>query len=327
VTNPSDLQTPKYPVRLVAVRTGLSPHVLRAWERRYNAVTPIRTDGGQRLYSDLDVQRLLHLQRLTDRGHAIGRIAALPLDELVRLDEGAGERIPTPSASGSDERGPDLPSQATGEIITTAVTTALEATRRLDTVELMAVLERAAVTLGVPVFIDQVVAPALAHIGHGWTDRSVSVAQEHMATAVFRRVLGWLLRVYEARSDAPRIVVATPPGHGHELGALMAAASAAAEGWGVIYLGPDLPVADLVGAAAQAGARAVAISAVYQPRGGDLLAALREAHAALPDSIPLLAGGSAALAIRAEIRAAGVHVVESLPDFRTLLHRLAEPPA
>jgi DNA-binding transcriptional MerR regulator/methylmalonyl-CoA mutase cobalamin-binding subunit len=319
VTNPDDLQTPKYPVRLVAVRTGLSPHVLRAWERRYRAVTPTRTDGGQRLYSDLDVQRLLHLQRLTDRGHAIGRIAALPLDELARLDEEAAERLPVPGLTRSDDGGSDLPGQA--------VTNALAATRRLDAVELMAVLERAAVSLGVPVFIDQVVAPALAHIGHGWSERSVSVAQEHMATAVFRRVLGWLLRVYEARSDAPRIVVATPPGHGHELGALMAAASAAAEGWGVTYLGPDLPVMDLVGAAAQAGARVVAISAVYQPSGADLLGALRETRASLPEGIPLLAGGPAALAIGAEARAAGVYVVESLADFRTLLPRLAETPA
>ena len=319
MTSPDDLQTPKYPVRLVAVRTGLSPHVLRAWERRYQAVTPTRTDGGQRLYSDLDVQRLLHLQRLTDRGHAIGRIASLPLDELARLDEEAAERLTVPGMSRSDDGGPDLPGHA--------VTTALEATRRLDAVELMAVLERAAVTLGVPVFIDQVVAPALAHIGHGWSERSVSVAQEHMATAVFRRVLGWLLRVYEARSDAPRIVVATPPGQGHELGALMAAASAAAEGWGVTYLGPDLPVMDLVGAAAQAGARAVAISAVYQPSGADLLGDLREMRAALPEGIPLLAGGPAALAIGAEARAAGVYVVQSLADFRALLPRLAETPA
>ena len=327
MTNPSDLETPRYPVRLVAVRTGLSPHVLRAWERRYSAVTPTRTEGGQRLYSDLDVQRLLHLQRLTDRGHAIGRIAALPLDELARLDKAAAERSPARGPSRSDDGVVDLPEQARGEIIAAAVTAALEATRRLDTVELMVVLERAAVTLGVPVFIDQIVAPSLTSIGHGWRERTMSVAQEHMATTVFRRVLGWLLRVYEATSDAPRIVVATPPGHGHELGALMAAASAAAEGWGVTYLGPDLPVVDLVAAAAQAGARAVALSAVYQPSGADLLGALRETRAALPEGIPLIAGGTAALAVRAEARAAGVYVVESLADFRALLPRLAEAPA
>ena len=88
-----------------------------------------------------------------------------------------------------------------------------------------------------------------------------------MATAVFRRVLGWLFRVYEVRGAAPRLVVATPPSQVHELGALMVAISAAAEGWAVTYLGPDLPVADLVSAVGQTGARAVAVSAVYVPEG------------------------------------------------------------
>jgi hypothetical protein len=84
---------------------------------------------------------------------------------------------------------------------------------------------------------------------------------------------------------------------------------------------------DLVGTAAQAGARAVAVSAVYQPSGGDLLRALRETRAALPEGIPLLAGGSAALAIRDGAQAAGVRVVDSLAEFRALLSHLAEAPA
>ena len=126
-----------------------------------------------------------------------------------------------------------------------------------------------------------------------------------MATAVFRRVLGWLLRVYEVSGPAPRLVVATPPGQVHEMGALMAAASAAAKGWGVTYLGPDLPVADLLSAVGQAGARAVAISVVYIPDDGDLLGGAARARAGLPERIPLLLGGAAAPEIRAEAEAAG----------------------
>jgi methanogenic corrinoid protein MtbC1 len=301
--------------------------VLRAWERRYGVVTPTRTEGGQRLYSDLDIGRLLRLRRLTDRGHAIRRLASLPLEELARLDEESAERdAPAPRAAnrGTAE---ELSERAMADSAATAIAAALQATRRLDAVELQAVLERAAVTLGVPDFIDEVVSPALVHIGHGWSERSVSIAQEHMATAVFRRVLGWLLRVYEVSNGAPRIVVATPPGHGHELGALMAAASAAAEGWSVTYLGPDLPVADLVSAVGQARARAVAISAVYQPDSADLLRTLREIRAGLPESVALLAGGTAALEIRDEAQAAGVHVIRSLAEFRALLPRLDEEPA
>src|SRR5574338_1415492 len=89
--------TARYPVRLVATRAGLSPHLLRAWERRYGVVTPGRSEGGQRLYSELDIERLGRLRRLVERGHAIGRIASLPLEELARLE--------TESATGAPEVG------------------------------------------------------------------------------------------------------------------------------------------------------------------------------------------------------------------------------
>ncbi len=307
VADPIPSPSPRYPVRLVSLRTGLSPHVLRAWERRYQVVSPTRTDGGQRLYSDLDVERLLRLRRLTDQGHGIGRIAQLPLPELVRLEAEA----PTDT--------PPLAGTAAAE----AVSASLEATRRLNDTELQAILERAAITLGASLFIDQVLGPLLERIGEGWSQRTVSVAQEHLASAVIRRVLGWLMRLYEVRTGAPRVVVATPPHYTHELGALMAAASAAAEGWAVTYLGPDLPVADLVNAAGQSGARAVAISAVAQPEGADLLEVLRDTRARLPAAVTLLVGGAGALEIRAEAEAAGARVVESLAEFRALLLRLA----
>ena len=327
MTKAEEFQTPRYPVRLVAVRTGLTPHLLRAWERRYGVVTPTRTEGGQRLYSDLDVERLRVLRRLTDRGHAIRRLAALPINDLTRLEAAsrADEQLRAAElglTSSNEESDGQAERPARAGSVGDALAAAMQATRRLDAAELLVVLERAAVTLGAPTFLDEVAAPLLARVGHGWAEGSVSVAQEHMATAVFRRVLGWLLRVYEATGTAPRLVVATPPGHIHELGALMVAASAAAEGWRVTYLGPDLPVPDLVSAVAQTGASAVAVSAVYEPDGAELLDTLREMRAALPARVSLLVGGGAMPAIAAEAEAAGARVITSLPDFRAMLRRL-----
>ena len=323
MTEPFEFPTPRYPVRLVAVRTGLTPHVLRAWERRYGVVSPARTEGGQRLYSELDIERLLLLRRLTDRGHAIGRIASLPIAVLAKLDQETGPVEEGPASSDGDGSRADQAEQPRARSVGESIAAALRATRRLDAVELHAVLEQAAATLGVPLFIDEVVAPALVRVGHGWAEGSVSVAQEHMATAVFRRVLGWLFRVYEVRGTAPRLVVATPPSQVHEFGALMVATSAAAEGWAVTYLGPDLPVADLVSAVGQTDARAVAVSAVYVPEGADLLATLRAMRAALPERVPLLVGGAATSGIAAEAEAAGARVIASLPELRAMLRRLA----
>ena len=123
---------------------------------------------------------------------------------------------------------------------------------------------------------------------------SISVAQEHLATAVFKRVLGWLLGVYQVKGPAPRLVVATPPGEMHEMGALIVAVTAAAEGWYVTYLGPDLPVADLIDAARQSDARAVAISAVHVSDRTALGQSIRMTRGRLPRGIPLLLGGAAA---------------------------------
>jgi DNA-binding transcriptional MerR regulator/methylmalonyl-CoA mutase cobalamin-binding subunit len=304
-------------VRLVASRTGLSAHVLRAWERRYGVVSPTRSEGGQRLYSDLDIERLLRLRRLAERGHSIGRIAGLELPELVELEKATPEVSPTPALANGDG------APAASESAAHVVAAALLAIRRLDAGELQALLERSAITLGVPVLLDRVLTPLLERVGHGWSEGWLSVAQEHLASAVIRRVLGWLLRLYEASGAAPRLVVATPSHHAHELGALMVAASAAAEGWSVTYLGPDLPVAELLAAAEQTGARVVAISAVHEPQAGDLLGSVRETRARLPREVALVVGGAAALERRAEIEAAGGRVIESLTEFRALLPRLA----
>jgi len=316
-------QAPRYPVRLVAARTGLTAHVLRAWERRYGVVSPERTEGGQRLYSDLDIERLRLLRRLTDRGHAIGRIGSLPLAELARLDEEAGADVDAAASSGAGGSGRDAADDTRTSSASDAIAAVLRAARRLNAVELQAVLERTALTLGLLAFLDEVVAPALKRIGDGWADGSVSIAQEHMATAVFRRVLGRLLQAYEVTGSAPRLVVATPPGQVHEMGALMVAASAAAEGWGVVYLGPDLPVADLIGAVGQTDARAVAISAVCLQEGADLLATLGEIRTGLPERVPLLVGGAATLEIAVEATDAGALVIESLAQLRAMLRRLA----
>jgi len=311
------LTAPRYPVRLVALRTGLTPHVLRAWERRYQVVAPTRSDGGQRLYSDLDIERLRRLRRLTERGHAIGRIAGLSLDELRRLDE---QPHAIPGEPAADE-------STLAEAARVAVERAVRAARRFDAPDLQAVLERAAVTLGVPVFLESVVTPVVERIGHGWAEGSVTVAQEHMATAVLRRVLGWLLGVFEVPGATRRLVVATPPHQLHELGALLVGVSAAAEGWRVTYLGPDMPADDLVSAVEQTGAQAVALSIVYVSDDTEVAAAIRDIRAGLPASVALIIGGAASNRIGRQAEAAGALVVDTLPEFRALLRRLSQADA
>jgi DNA-binding transcriptional MerR regulator/methylmalonyl-CoA mutase cobalamin-binding subunit len=293
------------------MRTGLTPHLLRAWERRYGVVSPSRSAGGQRLYSDLDIQRLKLLRRLTERGHSIGRLAGVPLADLQRTAR--EEDLPTVREARELKEG--------SEEFTSV---ALSAVRRLEGGELQAVLEKAAVTLGVPGFLDQVASTALQKIGQGWADGTVSIAQEHLASAVFRRVFGWILEVYEVRNGAPRLVVATPPRHVHELGAMLAADAAAAEGWDVTYLGADLPVADIVASARQVGANAVALSVIYPKVDAGLISDLDQLRGGLDRHAPLLLGGAAAVEDRDRLTSLGALIVGSLPEFRSTLLRYRE---
>jgi len=298
----------RHPVRLVAARTGLTPHVLRAWERRHHVVDPARSEGGQRLYSDLDIVRLRLLHRLTESGHPISRIAALPLAELERMfREEAQVDSPGEIARGSAPEFRDA---------------VLRAVRRLDAGDLHSVLERAVVTLGVPAFLDTVAGPSLQAVGHGWREGSLTIAQEHLATAVFRRVLGWIMATYEVHAAAPRVVVATPPRQLHELGAMLVAAAAAAEGWGVTYLGADLPAADILAAAHQVGARVVALSLVYPADDPELPGELERIRRELPPGVVLIVGG-AGVPARERVEGAGARVVDSLGDLRLVLRGLA----
>jgi methanogenic corrinoid protein MtbC1 len=276
-------------------------------------VTPVRSEGGQRLYSDQDIERLRLLRHLTGRGHGIGHLAKLPLEELERISReevGVGEKSQA-DASASD-RAKEFRSAA------------FRAAQCLAAGELQGVLERAAVSLGVPAFLDQVAGPSIREIGHGWQEGTISVGQEHLATAVFRRVLGWIIETFEVNEAAARLIVATPPRQVHELGALLAAAAAATEGWEVIYLGADLPVADLLGAAKQMGARAVALSVVHPTNDPRLIEDLEQIRRELDSGVQLFLGGSAVTQQPDRFSATGARVLDSLEEFRSELKLLQE---
>ena len=97
--------TPRHPIRVVAQRTGLTPATLRAWERRYDVVSPGRSEGGQRLYSDRDVARLALLRELTAVGRSISMVAALPdNDAIALLEEDRATRVASPPLDPASSR-------------------------------------------------------------------------------------------------------------------------------------------------------------------------------------------------------------------------------
>jgi len=310
MASPPDHHAPRHPIQVVARRTGLSQDVLRAWERRFGLVAPGRSESGRRLYSDADVERLRLLQRVTREGWSIGRIANLPNDELHALLDDRPAAAPAP-----EERAP-----APVDVFLSA---ALEAVSRYDATALDSHLWRAVVSLAPADFFDRVLTPLLAEIGERWRRGQLQPAGEHIATAVIRRILGRIGDAMETQTGVLRIVVGTPAGQMHDLGALLVAASAAAEGWTVTYVGPDLPAAELAATARRSGARCVALSIVHPGDDSRLPGELAELREALPREIDIVVGGLAAGAYDRAIRAAGATLLPTLADFRTWLRRQA----
>ncbi|HET7460599.1 MAG TPA: MerR family transcriptional regulator [Longimicrobium sp.] len=309
-------QEPRHPIRVVSERTGLSPDVLRAWEKRYGAVAPPRREGaGQRLYSDADVARLRLLRRVTGAGRSIGQVAALGDDDLARLareDEAQRAAAPAHAVTAGE-----------GNAAAAYLQRALAAVSELDGGTLETVLRRALVVLGADAFIDDVAVPFLRRVGDAWEARTLSVAHEHLSSAVMRRVLAIVSDAGAASAAAHTIVVATPAGQVHELGAMLAAASATAAGWRVVYLGADLPAADIAATAAETGASAVAVSALLPNDAAALAGELRALRRELPPAVELIAGGEGARATAGVLVEAGVRFLPDFAEFRRTLVRLA----
>ena len=228
------MKTPSvtYPIRAVSLMTGVSIDTLRAWERRYNAVTPVR-DGRGRIYSDADVRRIKRLRDAVAAGHAIGRVAAMSDEQLTRMALAGA-----PAVVAAARRAPRAAVVDTASII--------EALERFDAATVETELARAAALLRPPELLRDVLVPVLTEVGERWHSGRGRIAHEHLLSASVRNVLGSLLRVHQKAGIPETLLFATPAGERHEFGTLGAAMMAASGGLGAIYLGPDLPSDDIV---------------------------------------------------------------------------------
>jgi len=310
-------------MRVVTRRTGLSADLLRAWERRHAVVKPSRSENGHRLYSDLDIERLRLLYRVTVGGRGIGQVAVLPteaLAALARQDESA-ESSAKPHLARKQERVQSAalaPSQSAVDCLDECLRTI----ERLDATALAAALRRAAISLHGAEFLDSLVVPLLERVGTGWHQGTLPPVHGHFARAVLRRTLDNAVADANSPSAKARVVVATPVGELHEFDALLAALSAAVEGWRVTYLGTNLPAEHIAKAAGLTKARAVAVSVEYRaidPALGDEFRRLRRA---LPKRVALVVVGSASSSYSAALDKIGVIRPVDLADFRSHLRTL-----
>lgn len=288
-----------FPVKAAAELSGLSPETLRAWERRHAAVVPHRDAQGRRLYDGTMVERLTRLHRLTDRGHPIRDLAALDdaaLDDLLEESRHAGY--------GGVEMLPERMLDAVADY-------------RVDAFDRD--LSVAIATLPVPVLVARVVMPLLREVGLRWADGRLAIAQERLVSSLLRARLLSVLNQHPRETHARRILFATLPGEPHELGLLGAALHAHEAGAPVLYLGTELPAAELARVATRLGASAVALSSIDPGQARGALAALQELDTLLTPEVPVWLGGANA---RYLAEALGSPRIQALTDPAALAQRL-----
>jgi MerR family transcriptional regulator, light-induced transcriptional regulator len=268
-----------YPIRAVSQQTGISIDTLRAWERRYQAVTPQR-DGRGRLFSAADIRRLHLLRAAVEQGHAIGQIAS-------RSDEELQDLLLTPRLKGNESAPSTLISPSPG-IELRAIKQAIE---QMDYAMAEREMAWLAALLAPRELVHHVALPLMQQVGADWHAGRLSVAQEHMTSALLRNLLGGLVPLHRRISVPNKLLFATPSGELHEFGILLAAMMAVGGGLGIIYLGTNLPADEIVRAAQKTAPQAVVLGVTGAQESPMILKEIQTVADRLPTQIELWVGG------------------------------------
>jgi MerR family transcriptional regulator, light-induced transcriptional regulator len=279
--HPHDPSQPTYPIRIVCAVTGLNPITLRAWERRYGFIEPIRTPGGHRLYTQEHVDQITRTLSMLAGGMPIGAAA-----RAVRRSAGSSSRT-------------DVWDALRGQ--------AIAAIMRFDESALDAIYESALGLQTIDVVTHKLLVPVLEELGRRWESAEGRIAEEHFFTNYTRNKLG--ARLHHRRRIAPvaRLLCACAPGEHHELGLLLFALAAHDQNVACVMLGADMPFDELAAACKRAGCDGIVISMAMPPGIPSLERELREV--VKKANRPVFVGGEASAANGDAIVGAGAIVI------------------
>ena len=239
-----------YPMRVVVQLTDLNAETIRAWQRRYGAIKPRRSEGNARRFTMEDIRRLSLLKKATAAGQAISEIAQLSEAELLKIIESSQQHATT-------ERVRD---DQLDNIFQGTVVRFLEAVARYDTGEATKVLSSAALYLETRSFLLEIVIPLMNKIGQDWHSGAMRIGQEHFATEILKGVLFSQRTTTGSRPGGMPVVTCAPDGCLHEFGALIGGILMAQRGFDCVYLGPSVPFDDIAHAAESTNAELIVLS-------------------------------------------------------------------
>ena len=279
-------QTELYPIGAVAELTGVNPITLRAWERRHRIIEPLRTASGHRLYSRDDIDLILRVVSLLERGMRIGQVRG-------ELESTARRSADVPDAD--NDRWALHRSRMTAAII------------RFDETALEASYNAALALYSVDTVTRELLTPLLVDLGERWRTGTGSVAEEHFFCFYLRNKLGARFHHRSGENRGPSLLMACLPNEQHENGLLLLSLALHERGYRLILLGSNMPLEEIPAAARQAGCVAVVLSGSMDPDSEVL--ALRLPRVVARTDVPVIIGGAASIRCRDAIQSAGAEPV------------------
>lgn len=286
----------QYSIQLASKISGVGVHTIRAWEKRYQAVTPDRNSSGRREYSDSDIERLTLLSELCTLGHSIGKIAGLPTPELKVLLEKLGKQ-----AESVESRRQDFDAVKSPINVEESLSNLLLALKGYKLDIISHEINKLKLTLSPRQLALDIISPLLKEVGESVMSGSFSISQEHALSAILKFHMGHMLfRGSSSKSTKPqRVLICTPEGDYHEFGILQAALLCSHYNLPFFYLGPNLPLESLLDAYRSLEANMVLIGSTVVPenKSSDFVNSFFETVAKSIGNGRLLVGGNAHIAV------------------------------
>lgn len=230
-------KTPLYNLMVILRETGLTADVLRVWERRYGLPRPQRTAGRHRLYSDYDIATVKWLKNRQAEGFSISRAAQLWKELMAAGKNPLEDAIHVKTSS--------TPAQTDGMSMELLREQWLEGCLSFDTVKAEEALNQAFALFPVEMVCDTILRKGLNTIGEQWYLGRISVQQEHFASSLAIRRLETLISATPQATLSKTVLVGCPPGEMHTFPVLLLSLFLQRAGINVVYLGADVPIAQL----------------------------------------------------------------------------------
>lgn len=241
----------EYKIKDLENLSGIKAHTIRIWEKRYELLSPSRTQTKIRTYTDADLVKLLNISILNENGWKISKIASLNETELTSQVS----KVALEKASNS-----------------AVVNLFIKSLSTLDGPLFSRVFDSCVNKESLTATYENYLIPFLNRIGVMWLIGSINPAQEHFISCLIRqKVIVAIDQLEEKDKSVPDYILFCREGEWHELGLLYYYFRLKEKGYSVLYLGQNLPVEAVKEVVSSMNPKPCVVSSFVSPVDEDML--------------------------------------------------------